>query len=117
MTVSCICHISIYVKMITSTEAAILTALSGGELYGLALVERTKEVSSGKVRLSLGSVYPTLYRMEQKGLVKSHWGDNQEAANGARRRYYKATGVGQRALRDLAGMIANGLGRLAGSNV
>jgi PadR family transcriptional regulator, regulatory protein PadR len=88
--------------LINTTEAAVLTALTSGDLYGRALIERVKRVSDGQVKLNLGSVYPTLYRMEQKKLVKAYWGDEEEERNGPRRRYYQITGVGQRALDKLA---------------
>ena len=92
-------------KMINGTEAAILSALVAGDLYGLALIDRVKRVSRGKIALTLGSVYPTVYRMEQKGLVRSYWGDDSETKGGARRRYYRITGLGERQLRDLSAML------------
>jgi PadR family transcriptional regulator PadR len=88
------------VPSITKTEALILTALSSREQYGLAIIEKVEKISEMKVTLSLGGLYTTLHRMEHKGLLKSRWGEKTEVRQGARRRYYRITGLGSRALND-----------------
>jgi PadR family transcriptional regulator len=80
------------------TEATILAALAGGELYGLEIVD---EVTANGGRLSLGGVYTLLHRLEKKGLVTSRWGGTDEDRAGARRRYYELTGLGQRVLAEV----------------
>lgn len=83
---------------VSHTEATILGALVGGELYGLEIVDVVK-ANGG--RLSLGGVYTLLHRLEAKGLVTSRWGDTDEDRAGARRRYYALTGLGQRVLSEV----------------
>lgn len=88
------------VPSVGKTEALILSGLSAGERYGLEIIDKVREISEGKARLSLGGLYTTLHRMEEKGLVKSRWGEPTEVRQGARRRYYKITGLGIRSLRE-----------------
>ena len=83
---------------IGKNESLILTALSTRERYGLEIIDKAHEVSGGKVKLSLGGLYTTLHRMEEKGLIQSRWGESTEVRQGARRKYYKVTGLGVRAL-------------------
>lgn len=85
---------------IGKTETLILTALSSGERYGLEIIDKAHEISEGKVKLSLGGLYTTLHRMEEKGLLESHWGETTDVRQGARRKYYRVTGLGIRALKD-----------------
>ena len=74
-------------------EALILELLTSvGELYGLELVARSK----GK--LKRGTVYVTLGRMEQKGLIRSRSEDAPPVAGGLPRRLYEPTPVGRRVL-------------------
>ena len=78
----------------------ILTALSFKELYGLAIIDKVEDISYAKVKLSLGGLYTTLHRMEEKGLLESRWGESTDARQGARRKYYKPSGLGVRALQE-----------------
>jgi len=71
-----------------------------GSLYGLELVER----SAGA--LKRGTVYVTLGRMEAKGFVTSEREDLPEGAIGLPRRHYRATGLGERALRAWSTLAA-----------
>jgi PadR family transcriptional regulator, regulatory protein PadR len=81
---------------LSNVETLILTALETRELYGRSIIETVKEMTGHE--LSLGGLYTTLHRMEKKGLVTGRWGDSTEVREGARRRYYKITGVGQQML-------------------
>lgn len=87
---------------ISSLEELIMTPLLNNELYGLQLVQAIEEASGGKRRIGIGSLYPTLHRLEKnKGLIESRWGDDRpEERGGARRRYYKLTGLGVATLRE-----------------
>ncbi|MCX6539016.1 MAG: PadR family transcriptional regulator [Acidobacteria bacterium] len=67
--------------------------VSGGPMFGLQLVE------SSAHRLKRGTVYVTLGRMEQKGYVESEQEPRAAGAIGLPRRMYRATGLGERALR------------------
>jgi PadR family transcriptional regulator len=78
---------------VINVELLILAALETSEwLYGLSISERILE-TTGQA-LSPGSLYTTLHRMEQKGLVYSRWGESTEVCCGARRRYYQLTALG-----------------------
>ena len=87
------------VPSIGKTEALILTALSK-ERYGLEIVDKVREITDAKQEISLGGLYTTLHRMEEKGLVESRWGEPTDPRQGARRKYYKVTGLGIRAFKQ-----------------
>ena len=79
--------------------AALLTvARLGDEAYGLAvrhdLAERTGR------DYSVGAIYTTLQRLEDKGLLKSHASDPLPVRGGRSRRHFTLTGAGARAIRD-----------------
>ena len=90
---------------IGKTETLILTALTSGELYGLEIVNKVKEITDAKVILSLGGLYTTLHRMEEKRLLESRWGETTKVRDGARRKYYKVTGLGIRALNETTQLL------------
>lgn len=78
---------------ISALEGDILAVLIGRrELYGLEILNN---LNSGRpISLGFGSLYPTLNRLEKKGFIEWRWGDEQEGTGGARRKYYKVTGLG-----------------------
>jgi PadR family transcriptional regulator PadR len=87
---------------ISPLEEIILMALLDRQLYGLEIVRAVEEGSGGRRRLGFGSLYPTLHRLQKKGLVKSQWGEETpEERGGARRRYYETTALGRIALKEL----------------
>ena len=75
-------------KLPSPTEVAVLELLAGKEMYGLEMVKASD-------RLTRGSIYVILNRMEDKGLVSSRVAD--ESGPTAGRRIYSITGLGQRA--------------------
>lgn len=88
-------------KNLTSTEELILTAILNQDLYGLQIVKAIEEVSNGKKKMQVGFLYPKLHSLEKKGYIESYWGDKRpEERQGARRKYYKLTGVGKRVLTE-----------------
>src|SRR5215207_8698597 len=91
--------------MLNDTELAIVAALIGKPLYGTELIDCVAEISEGRVQLTLGGVYPTLHRMQRKGLIEGSWGTDDEARGGARRRYYRVTGLGQEAFDSTRRMV------------
>jgi DNA-binding PadR family transcriptional regulator len=81
------------IPMLTPHEALILQlVIAAGTMYGLELVEQ----SEGK--LKRGTVYVTLNRMEEKGYIESEQEAESPVTGGLPRRFYKATGYGQRVL-------------------
>ncbi len=84
---------------LTPLEEDLLTLMIGKELYGLQIIKAIQEAEGRKV--SFSSLYPTLHRLEAKGYLEARWGDEMpEERENARRRYYRATGLGERALRE-----------------
>jgi len=82
---------------------AILSTLVVQERYGLDIVRTLRD--KGQV-ISLAGLYTTLMRLERDGLVTSRWGDEKAAVRqGARRRYYSITGLGERALRQTKAVV------------
>lgn len=57
------------VSPLSELEEAILTLLINKELYGLQIIDGFEKASNGKRHLSIGSLYPTLHRLELKGYV------------------------------------------------
>lgn len=82
-------------------EEAVLSSVLCRERYGLEIIEAVKEASSGRIELGFGSLYPTLHKLEKKGFLAAHWGDETpEERGGARRRYYGITGLGEKVLQE-----------------
>jgi DNA-binding PadR family transcriptional regulator len=84
---------------LTTLEEELLTLLSGRELYPVQIERAFSEVLGRKRKF--GSFYPTLRKLEKQGLLEARWGDEEpEDRSGPRRRYYKTSGLGERALRE-----------------
>lgn len=84
---------------LTPTEEMVLYAVRDRKRYGLEIIEAIEKASGGRRKIGFSSLYPTLKKLEEKGFVKSHWGDETpEELTGARRRYYEIEGDGNRAL-------------------
>jgi PadR family transcriptional regulator, regulatory protein PadR len=84
---------------LSAIEEDILTALQSQECYGLEILDL---LNPGRlIELSFGSLYPALNRLEKKGFIEWRWGDEQDGSGGARRKYYKVTGLGVTVLRDV----------------
>ena len=64
-----------------------------GSKHGYAIAARLEQVSAGALRLNMGTLYPGLMRLEQRGLVRGKWGvtDNNRKA-----RFYAITPAGTR---------------------
>ena len=71
------------------------TLAAQGPQHGYAIGARLEQVSSGALTLNMGTLYPGLMRLEQRGLVRAQWGitDNNRKA-----RYYSITAAGRRQL-------------------
>ena len=70
----------------------VLEILSRGQMYGYELSEAIEQRSGNILTLGKGTLYPLLYNLEAKKLVKGKW---QEAKNGRKRRYYSITSTGK----------------------
>lgn len=78
-----------------STELLILALLEERERHGYDLARLIDERSRGAISFHVASLYPTLYRMDDKGLIEGRW---VEKAGQRRRRYYKITVAGRKVL-------------------
>ena len=86
---------------LSALEEMVLMVLLGGELYGLGIIKAIEDATDGKRRVGFGSLYPTLHQLEKRGLVKSNWGaETPKERSGARRRYYRITGLGKTAVNE-----------------
>ncbi|MEL6579115.1 MAG: PadR family transcriptional regulator [Cyanobacteria bacterium J06621_12] len=85
---------------LSSIDEDILTVLLGRELYGLEILDYINPNRPG-TPLTYGSIYPALNRLEKKGLIESSWGDESTGSSGARRKYYKVTGLGASVLEEV----------------
>jgi DNA-binding PadR family transcriptional regulator len=68
--------------------------------HGLAIVDRVEEVSHGEVRLGPGTLYGTLQKLVAGGLIRETTEAPDPADHDPRRRYYRLTPRGSRALKD-----------------
>src|SRR5262245_33232129 len=66
-----------------------------GPLHGYAIATRLEQVSSGVLRLNMGTLYPGLLRLEQRGMVRAQWGVTE---NNRKARFYRITALGRRQL-------------------
>jgi DNA-binding PadR family transcriptional regulator len=97
-----------------SAELMILALLDQRERHGYELARLIGERSRGAINFHVASLYPTLYRMEDKGLIEGRW---VEKAGQRRRRYYRVMPAGRRALKAHRTVWQNffeGLNRVAG---
>lgn len=73
----------------------LLLALTDGSRHGYAIAQRARELSDDRVRLTAGTLYGALDRLERDGQVCV---DREETVQGRRRRYYRLTDRGRKAL-------------------
>ena len=68
-----------------------------GPLHGYAIAARLDQVSHGALQLNMGTLYPALMRLEQRGLLRAAWGVTE---NQRRARFYSISAAGRRQLAD-----------------
>ena len=78
-----------------STRPLVLSVLAKGESYGYAIIQRVRELSGGELQWSEGMLYPVLHRLEREKLILSSW---KTSDNGRRRKYYRLSAKGTRAI-------------------
>ena len=66
-----------------------------GPLHGYAIAARFEQVSGGAIQLNMGTLYPALMRLEQRGLIRGTWGTSDTKRKA---RYYALTAAGRRQL-------------------
>lgn len=82
-------------------DMLVLKVLAPGRLHGFEIAQRIHDLSRTALTVEEGSLYPALYRMQDRGWVTSEWGQSE---NKRRARYYELTRAGRRQLeREAAG--------------
>jgi PadR family transcriptional regulator len=66
-----------------------------GPSHGYAIAARLDQVSGGAIRLNMGTLYPALMRVEQRGWVQAEW---DVTDNNRKARFYQLTAAGRRQL-------------------
>jgi len=76
-------------------DLLILKALSLGPMHGYGVGQRIMQMAEEMLKIEEGSLYPALYRLEEKEWIKSEWGISE---NNRRARFYKLTPAGRKQL-------------------
>ena len=76
-------------------DLLILRSLMTGSLHGLGIARRIGQLTQGTFDVKAGSLFPALYRLEERGLVSSEWGESDTRR---RAKFYQLTRVGRRQL-------------------
>jgi len=96
-----------------STELLILALLDERDRHGYDIAQLIDTRSGGAISFYAASLYPTLYRLEDRGLIEGRW---VERAGQRRRRYYRLTREGRKALASQRSVwlgFVNALNRVA----
>lgn len=97
-----------------SAELAVLAILSEDRLHGYEIAKRIEARTGGVLRFTLASLYPLLYTLEKRGLVRGAW---ETTKSGRRRRCYVLTSAGKKQLAPLReewGQFFRALNQIAG---
>jgi PadR family transcriptional regulator PadR len=78
-----------------SAELLILSAIEARARHGYDIARRIEERSRGAITFHAASLYPLLYRLEQRGWIAGRW---TERAGERRRRLYRLTPAGRKVL-------------------
>ncbi len=70
----------------------ILKVAALGPIHGYAIVGRIRQISRDALQIRQGSLYPALYRLENRGWLKSEW---KTTEGGREARYYSLTKAGR----------------------
>ena len=76
-------------------ELMILKTLSLEQMHGYGIAQRIHQTVDDLLKVEDGSLYPALYRMEERGWIASEWGLSE---NNRRAKYYKLTKAGRKQL-------------------
>ncbi|PYU89081.1 MAG: PadR family transcriptional regulator [Acidobacteria bacterium] len=76
-------------------DLLILKTLALEPMHGYGISLRIQQISQDVLRVQQGSLYPALYRLEQKGWIAYEWGTSE---NGRRAKFYRLSREGRRQL-------------------
>lgn len=74
-------------------DLLILKTLALGPLHGWGISKQLRMLSDDVLQVNQGSLYPALYRLEDRGLIAAEWGISPE---GRRAKFYNLTAVGKK---------------------
>src|SRR6185437_6544090 len=74
-------------------DLLVLRSLRLAPLHGWGISKRIRQLSSDVLQINQGSLYPALYRLEDRGLIKASWGTSDE---GRRAKFYTLTAAGRK---------------------
>ena len=77
-------------------DLLILKAVSLGPLHGLGVSRRIAQLTRNEFLVKPGSLFPALHRLEQKGWLRSEWGQSE---TNRKARYYELTTSGRKQLK------------------
>ena len=80
-------------------DLLVLRTLSDGRLHGYDVARRIQERSGDVLVVEEGSLYPALYRMEDRGWISAEWGKSD---NNRRAKFYSLTRAGRKQLDEEA---------------
>jgi PadR family transcriptional regulator, regulatory protein PadR len=78
-------------------DLLILKSLALAPLHGWGISKRIRQVSNDVLQVNQGSLYPALYRLEDRGWISATWGTSSE---GRRAKLYALTPVGRKQLAE-----------------
>jgi transcriptional regulator len=78
-------------------DLLILKTLTAGPMHGYTIVQRIQQRSDEVLVVEEGSLYPCLYRMEEKGWISAEWGKSE---NNRRAKFYSLTRSGRKQLEE-----------------
>ena len=78
-------------------DMLVLRVLSRGELHGWGITQKLEQLSKSALQVDEGSLYPALYRMEEKGWIEAEWNMTE---NNRRAKYYSLTRAGRKQLQE-----------------
>jgi PadR family transcriptional regulator len=78
-------------------DVLILKTLALAPMHGWGISQRIQQLSREVLQVNQGSLYPALYRLEEKGWIRSEWGSSE---NNRRARFYELTRTGRRQLAE-----------------
>ena len=87
-----------------SAEILVLALLEEQQRHGYEIGQLIARRSEGAINFHITSLYPTLYRLEDRGLIEGRW---VERTGQRRRRYYKLTRAGRQTLVSQRGVWDN----------
>jgi PadR family transcriptional regulator PadR len=99
--------VTIQAQLLPGTlDLLILRAVSLGPLHGYGVLLRIGQISGHALVVEQGALYPGLFRLVRKGLLRANWGISE---NNRRAKFYELTKAGRKRLRE----EADGWNRLA----